>query len=347
MSDEARQRLLAATRHAAEAARGAVPAGEPAGGRRGGRRGGRKDGGADEPPVPGDLYALAATAGHAVEWLVAARHEAQPRHLLLVPADSDPWVGSADLEVPAQDGGPLVLHCHHARWIDAAALAGGHRGGRLEASWGAAAAERWRAVEAGTHRGSPVERETDDDPEYRDRNRELAAAAAALAALSAAAEHARQASRFRNPLASVPLLRAVAAMLLAALLGVGWWAMELRRQVIDLRPHNLLSQVVAEGLPMGGQERGEVKIVLNGEGSPPVVLVYGEEQLKTGSYVLQLVAAGGRILWSEGLTLGPGDEWALWLREPLPAGDYLLRLVDPATSPPQLVDEETLHVSAP
>src|ERR1700709_2953368 len=59
------------------------------------------------PAAPGDLFVLASTAWLPVEWAVLDRRPGRPGvsgkagELLVVPADTQPSAGSADVEVPA------------------------------------------------------------------------------------------------------------------------------------------------------------------------------------------------------------------------------------------------------
>lgn len=134
------------------------------------------------PPAVGDVYALEATAEQDVEWLLAAEDPARPGVFRAVAADTTPWVGGGDLELPEDEAvSPLVARCHHWLWLDAGDLAAGSVTGRVSREAAARVEERCRRVEEGRLDPSPLERETDADPEYRDRHRELAEAVGELA----------------------------------------------------------------------------------------------------------------------------------------------------------------------
>lgn len=85
-----------------------------------------------EPPSPGDLFVAAATRDFPVEWLVVERSARPPARLLVLPADTNPLLGSADLPVPAAAGaGPLSLRCRYGVWLDPGALDPALRTGRV------------------------------------------------------------------------------------------------------------------------------------------------------------------------------------------------------------------------
>src|SRR6185295_19446846 len=61
-----------------------------------------------QPAAPGDLFVLPATADLPVEWAILERRPEGRGKLLVVPADTNPLVGTADVEVGEEDpGGPL------------------------------------------------------------------------------------------------------------------------------------------------------------------------------------------------------------------------------------------------
>jgi hypothetical protein len=163
---------------------------------------------AERPLAPGDLFVDRRTAGLAVEWAVIDEEEAgsgagapaaggdygdrrgatatgrgtaaeEPgvagsgratRRVLVVPADSMPLRGPADVAVtPAPPLGPLTLRCAHGVWIELERLEPGPRGGLLPDVAVHEARERRRAAAeaAGGPFGTPLEREAEIDPEYR------------------------------------------------------------------------------------------------------------------------------------------------------------------------------------
>jgi hypothetical protein len=329
-SSAERQRLLDATRRAAAAAR-------------------RSRGEAGGAARPGDLYALDAAAASDVEWLLTAADPRDPRRVRLVAADTATWVGAGDLEVPAEESAaPLVLRCRHHLWWDGRDLPAQRRTGRLGAAVAAAAEERCRALDAGTAAApTPLERETGGDPDYRDRDEELAAARAALAAAAAEAARRREAERFRRrgAYSSVPLLRAAAAVLIAALAVTAWWAAGLAQRVDDLdRP-----QLVPEAAPVVSVElhRGEaLEVPYQGERAALRISTLG---LDPGSrYRLQVVDGAGEVRFQDDFTADP-DLYTLvltWHRRHLPPGDYELRLLDLSAEPPEPVLESGLRLLA-
>lgn len=146
-----------------------------------GRRRGR-------PPEPGDLFILPRTAAFPVEWALLDRDPNPPGRLLAVPADANPLLGSADVEIPDSAlSGPLSLRCHFGAWLEAPSLTAGKRTGLLEPDLLEQARSHWAALERGEVPASPLAFETDVDPEYEDwLNDVLTPARAALTAPAAA-----------------------------------------------------------------------------------------------------------------------------------------------------------------
>ena len=122
-----------------------------------------------EKPRPGDIFALAERAELSVEWVVLEREEETDR-LLVVAADGQPLVGSADVEVPAsQSGGPMVLRCRFGGWVNAGTFASAIRTGTLGADGLAQARDRRAMVEGSDGRavpGSVLALEVDDETPY-------------------------------------------------------------------------------------------------------------------------------------------------------------------------------------
>ncbi len=322
-----RRRLLDATRRAAAAARHAR-------------------GQATGPPRPGDLYVLDDGGDDGVEWLLTAPHPRQPGRVRLVAADTAPWVGSADLEVPAEEpAAPLVLRCRHRLWWDGRDLPAEWRTGRLGAAVAAAAEARCRALEAGEAAApTPLERETDDDPDYRDRDEELAAVHAALADRAAEHEHRRQAARFGGgALASVPFLRAAAAVLLLALAATAWWGLEQARRAEELgRPR--LTPIPA--LPLSLDEPRGTPLELTYDGDAMTLRIAGDRFETGGRYRLELADDDGAVLFRELFAHTTGDLALTWRRRHLPPGTYTVRILDLAVEPPELRLEQPIRLRA-
>ena len=137
--------------------------------------------GAAPRPAPGDLFVLAATAPFAVEWAVI---DTDPQdRLLVIAADINPLAGGCDLLLgPASASGCLTLRCGCAAWIDAAVFATAVRTGFLGPGDLRRARRKRAEIEAGRIVGSALERETESEPDYRARQRELQRARAELLA---------------------------------------------------------------------------------------------------------------------------------------------------------------------
>jgi len=332
-AQEQRRKLAAATAAAAAAAERAAPA-------------------PGEPPRPGDLYVFAATAAHDVEWLLTAAHPRRSERVRLVAADAAPWVGSADLEVPAgATATPLVLRCRHHLWWHRDDLPAGGRSGRLGADVAAAAEARCRALDAegdaallpGT---SPLQQETDEDPEYRDREEELTAARAALAATADEHGRRRESERFgrRGPWSSVAALRTAAAVLLIALVATAWWASTLARRLDERSASSL--QPIADAIVLEKQ-RGSVEAFAFDGPRKVFRLVSNDLDVDTG-YRLEIVDEAGRTVMTAAFRLAKPSDLSLTLeRTDFPPGRYLLRVFAVASTTPEPVHEVTLEVKAP
>ncbi len=126
-----------------------------------------------QPAGPGDLFVLPATADLPVEWAVLERRSEGRGQLLVVPADTHPLLGTADVEVGEEaPGGPLSLRCRFGVWLDAALFDPELRSGALAPEAVAEALTRYREAESGDLTPSPLAEEVDADPEYRDWIRE-------------------------------------------------------------------------------------------------------------------------------------------------------------------------------
>lgn len=114
---------------------------------------------ATEPLAAGDLLWLPATAALPVEWAVV---EIGAARSTLVPADTHPAAGAADVTV-AGEPGPLTLRCGFAVRIAVEKLGEYRRTGRLPAPAIEAARQRLAAPAAPAVAG-----EAENDPEYGD-----------------------------------------------------------------------------------------------------------------------------------------------------------------------------------
>lgn len=134
-------------------------------------------------PQPGDLFLLSATADLFIEWAVITRHRWATAYLLVVPADTHPLVGSADVVAETNgDTGVLRLRCGFGVWLTAGWLDPSLRSGRVENAALQRAQGQRQALELGTLTQTPGSGEIDDDPAYRQWSRELRRAAQLLLA---------------------------------------------------------------------------------------------------------------------------------------------------------------------
>ncbi len=131
------------------------------------------------PPVAGELLLMRAAAEHGIEWAVLTSAPDEPRRVLMVPADTVPLAGSADVEVPADEvAGPLSLRCRYGIWrhLDDSDLAAREGAVAVAPAYVAWALEKYRAIAAHALAGSASERDVDSDPEYQEWEEVLALA---------------------------------------------------------------------------------------------------------------------------------------------------------------------------
>ena len=178
----------------------------------------------------------------------AAGRDREGGELLVVPADTHPSAGSADVEVPAgAPGGPLSLRCRFGAWLDAGLFAAATRSGSLAPETVAEALQRLRRVEAGTLEPSPLAEEVDADPEYEDWIRDVPerARALVLAARRAEARPPRPSSLEGYRLAALFALLAI---------GLSMWVVQLRREVDGLSEP--IFDVPSQEVESGRADRG-------------------------------------------------------------------------------------------
>ncbi len=176
------------------------------------------------PPRPGDVYLLPETAELAIEWAVIVEEPGSGRYLV-VPADTHPLVGSADVGVPEEGkSGPLSLRCGFGMWLAAEAFDPQRRTGLLEPFYVGRAKRKVKEIEAGTLVGTALEREVDEDPDYEDWAAEvLGPARAALSAWGVAPGGARPEEKRPSYVGDRRPWYAVAAMFAVATLGLSTW----------------------------------------------------------------------------------------------------------------------------
>jgi len=321
------------------------------------------------PPAPGDLYVLGETAGHPVEWLVVEEDAVGARTLLLAPADTHPLVGSGDVEIRGgASGGPLAVRCRFAGWAAAAVVAAGRRTGGVPAEMVERVRERCRTLAAGTAAGTALEREADEELEYRDWIDDVVAPA--RAAVDAAAAVAGEGPGDRSPSPPAPERRrsrggrasespprrsalrrmsggrarwaeAVAALFLLATVGLSIWVAGLRREVATLsRP---VAGVVVEEALFGEGTRGPLRVTVT-PGVPYLVLyvVLGGDVPVYDRYQLRLTDRHGVLLFaSEPFAGGPYTEHTLGVpRRTLAQGVLRLELHGVSETGPVLLEEQ-------
>lgn len=342
---------------------------------------------ADGPPAVGDLYVLDATAEHDVEWLLAAEDPARPGVFRAVAADTAPWVGGGDVELPEDEPlAPMAARCRHWLWLGAEDLAAGRVTGRVGHEVAARVEQRCHRVEEDRLDPSPLERETDADPDYRDRDRELADAVGELARRRRGAHAGESPPTGRGsptpfsapgsgdpseedrdhrpprrnspwqttPQGGTPWTAVAAAVLLIALLA--WFGWVLARQ--DLRIAELRQRLDEASRPVVAVN--EPFVIDNITRSAPVL----EPSVGGGQFHLQLawtkvpraryrivvtaLDGGEPVLDFGELTVDetPTQATLRWGQDLLAPGLYELRLLDPTRDPPGLFRAVPLRIPA-
>ena len=118
--------------------------------------------------APGDVFVLPDNSDQPVQWVVLARDPARPGQVLLVAADANQLVGTADLVVGDDALGPLVIRRPFGGWLAAARLSPDRRVGTLRLDRLSRARDHWFGEPT---EGSVTTREVDEDPEYQHWNK--------------------------------------------------------------------------------------------------------------------------------------------------------------------------------
>ncbi|MCH9650739.1 MAG: hypothetical protein K0U98_21090 [Deltaproteobacteria bacterium] len=120
-----------------------------------------------DEPRPGDLFLLEATADAPLEWLIL--EGADPGNWKAIAADLNPSAGSADVALDSEGwAGPVTLRCGVSAVIPQSCLLPELRTGVVPTEVLERAQGRRREIESGELEGSVLEREIDQETEYRD-----------------------------------------------------------------------------------------------------------------------------------------------------------------------------------
>ncbi len=268
-------------------------------------------------PRLGEAFVCLATAESGVEWVVIATAESAGGPLLVVPADTSPEAGSADVAVAASEAGtPLTLRGRFSLWVRPSLLVPALRTRTLATATCRAAAAKVDALLTGGLAGEPIERETDEDFEHQSwLAAEIAPAHRALAAANAAVIE-RDRSPSPAPGAS-RIAYAIAASLAALSLGLGHWALVLHQRVSALRAP--VGNVSSVALQLGDTTRGELTAELAPESERFLLLLGLDYRLPAyPSYRLEVYDhdSGDRLWTREGLKPLLGHELSIELPAP-------------------------------
>ena len=276
----------------------------------------------NRPLGPGDLVTIpGGVESGDVEWAVLETDERG--RLRVVPADTSPLQGSADVQAP----NCRVLRCALATWLDTTAIARASRTGTLDADTLAAAQDRCHLLKQGRLRVSPQALETDLDPEYKQFLRGAETAGRALRR-----HHSDSPTSVVSLLERRPHLRhrtlAIAASLLLAVallvILVQWRTIEeLRRAETSPIVDPPVVWLEAEG------NRGTLEVQSLPDKARYVLLLISPERTGTvpDDFVLEILR-GDTPLWSGELQRGSIPElFVLVPRHLLQFGEYRLELI--------------------
>ncbi len=285
------------------------------------------------PPRPGDVFLLRETADHGLEWVVVEAEGGG--RLFVVPADTHPLIGSADLEISADSApGPLSLRFRYGLSLGVGAFDPRLRTGCLAPEDLVRVRARRSELESGNAVASADAREVDSDPEYHEWQETLAAACTALS------RHAQQSPDLARPIRSPwwalrqPLATAASVLLILALGFTAGSFFERRGKEVEqeLHPPEPVVDVPWTVLFRGTDrsEGGELLTVTAGARWLALLLERPTAGPESGGARLEIRRrASDRIVWSTSLEEKDASEEILVLvpRDLLPPGEYRLRLL--------------------
>lgn len=294
----------------------------------------------DGPPRVGEIFLVAATGRFPVEWAVVERDSADPGFVWVVPTDTHPLVGSADVAVPARGSlGPISLRCGFATRVAMEMFDPQLYFGRLEPEDLDRVRRKREEIAAGSHIPAEEELAVDGDPDYEDWQEEVLAIA--RAALSGEAGDAVEkpgtkviAFPSRHWMSWASPSAAAASILLALTFGFG--LVSQKQQIADLQKRLAESrfEVPLAGLPLTNFStlrgiRGErVDITVPAEASHVLLLVDINDADPHPAYRLEIGESDTESHWTsdELPRKDVEDVSAVLPREFLPAGEYPFRV---------------------
>jgi hypothetical protein len=120
----------------------------------------------DPAPHVGDVYVFSGPPLEAFRWTVLLKHPNRPR-LFVVPADTAPLVGSADVEVARPKlGDAMVLRCALGCWINVSEFRPHLRSAFVDEHYVQRAQAKLEEIAQGQLKGTALQREIDASPSY-------------------------------------------------------------------------------------------------------------------------------------------------------------------------------------
>ena len=304
------------------------------------------------PPRLGDIFLLDEGGGAPVEWLAVEQDAEDLRRLLVVPADGNPFIGSRDVEVPAEAAAGLTsIRCDLGVWLDAGTLAPERRTGVLSLEHINRVRHKRRAIEAGSRAGSVLEQEVDQDPEYQEWRETIAAARAVLKDRSAV--EVRGPSSARRTSAGSPAAVAASILLMVAV-GLGGTVAMQRARIADLQQNLKRALLPTPQIDLPFHHFTGLEPV-RGPDQPLVVAATAErialifevaEPEPYPSYRLEMLESDTeREIWTDDRLTRTGSELSLDVpRSLFSSGSYVFRIYGLGKNAPALVEEYTLSV---
>ncbi len=312
----------------------------------------------DEPPRVGEVFLFVATAGFPVEWAVVEQDPEDPGFFWVIPTDTEPLIGSADVEVPARASfGPMSLRCGFGARVAAEAFDPQLYVGCLETDDLERVRRKRDEIARGSLTAAEEELEVDDDTDYEDwRNEVLAKAQAALAGKLGGADEKPGGKVIAFPSQrwwSTATPYVAAASILVAV-GLGFGLASLREEVAELQRRLAASELEAPlaGLPLAWFNtlqgvRGErLPITLSSTASHVLLLVDVNDPEPFPAYRIEIGERDTELHWSSAELPRVGvDEVSVVLpKRLLPAGEYPFRIYGVREGQAELVAEYTLLV---
>ncbi len=303
----------------------------------------------------GDVFIFGDDEGSPVEWVVL-EPSTETGRWIVVPADTNPMVGSRDLKLDDPSAGPLVLRLALATVMDAGVFEPAMRRGLLGPESLDLARRGFRRVESGEARGSVRQREMEADPAYEDWIRDYVEPARQTLAGAAVGEGTEKkvlafppkpATEFRESVGRMVPARwvhALAAVFALVTLGLASWIVNQQRQIALLSRPSFNLPIFE--IRLNDVERSAEPISVPGDATDLLLYLSLEETEPCESYALDLLGRAGREVWTQTLKEWPIDDVNLRLPGTvLEQSPLTLQLHGICDGKRKLLDERELRIT--